>query len=355
MKIKKIIFICFLLLLYQNNLFSNSKKYLKNLIATYLTERDYDRALAVCSNYIKLYPDDCEGYKIKGMIYEAENIYLKALQSYIEGINKIKCKKLNYNAGLLLFKMGKYKKSLYFLFNLFNKNKFIGYSLDKYKIYKTIGKNFFFLNNYQSAIEYFEKCMQINFRDVEIYDFLKNAYENLNMINFSHSYFEIGNLLRDDNNIDSYTFYFDTAVIFLKYKIYSKSIDYFLKASKKYKNNYIYNLDIGLTYLLQKKYDDAIYHLRKCIEIYNKKFNIKKSIKRLLKLDRKCAKYHLILSAAYYLNGDTKKAKKEYLKVKKYNVAVYKIYTFDLITTPHSKFYKELPEMWEHRYKIKKK
>ncbi len=347
--IKRIIFTAIIVLLNYSIFASELKQRekLKNIIYTYIIEQNYEMAVESAKQYIEKFPKDCEGYRLLGFIYEKEQKINLAIATYTRFAKIDKCNLLNFYAGKLAFLDGKYKLAVLHLTKLVKNNK-VDAGINKLVFYKTLGESYFFLNDYISAVDNLRKCIKYNPYDVEVYDFISNAYANDGRKNYSNAYRQIKNLIIKNKRFKKNTFNFQVALIFLGNREYNDAIQYFKKIELEYNNDYKYNFDFGLAYLLNNDSDRAITYISKAIEIYSNKFSLKKIVLNLLKLNRQIAKYYIVLSVAYNLNGYKKAAKIAHEKVKKYSPGIYKKYTFEVIKNKHSKLYKELPDMWEY-------
>ncbi len=329
------------------------EKNLKKVVAKYLYRTDYKNAKKACIAFISKHPNRCFAYSLLGRVYEELGELEKAEQAYKNGIERNpRCYKLYFNLSKIYFTLGKYKMSLNYLLDLekYGKEAIKKADINLFDFYKLLGKNYFILKDYYGSIKYFEESLKYKWNEFEIYSFLQNAYNNISDKDFTQAYFELGNLVQKRKDLSKREHILYSGIIFLKHKKYQRALDKLIYLYDQYedeRDNIILNFDIGLGYLLLKNYYNALEYLERAVYLYKKKTKLKYFLIRLLRIESRGAKYHLVLSLAYYLNHEYEMAYQTHYEIKNYDIHIYKSFPYRSFAYKGSKIYKELPHMYE--------
>ncbi|MBN1899268.1 MAG: hypothetical protein JW827_10855 [Spirochaetes bacterium] len=332
------------------------KRNLERTVAEYLARDDFQNAAQSCLNYLDKFPDKCYPYILLGKVYEDSGDMIKAMDIYLQALDRNQyCYSIYYKLGKIYFSLGKYKLALKYLFDLekiYTESESetggdIIEPVNPYMINKSIGKNLFILNDYSHSITYFEKAITANPYDLEIYSFLQTAYDNLSDKDSSQAYSEMANLMRARKDLGLKKYKIVSGIIFLKYKKYKKALEQLNLVLEEDRNNIILNYNMGLLYLLTNNYPNALPFIQRTVDLYNKKTRVSRFFHRLFRIDSQGAKYHLVLSLAFYLNRETEQAKMVFQQIKRYDNHVFNSYSFKDFADKSSPIYRDLADMYE--------
>ena len=297
----------------------NINKYLQEA-DEYIKNKNYNDAFSLCSNIMNIDPNNTEAifkagyccYKLKkydiSMMYFVRASLLEKLD-----INRAVYK---YYIGRCYYYFDAFEEALEYFkeaYNLDNKNKhytlWIGITYSKkasdnntynnaliylsmslgskdYLVYGYIGYCHIKLGNYDKAIMYLEKSVNLKYDDYLSRYYLGNTYfliqaydKALEHLNESvklkndcfDSWFDLGILYQViDEDILSYECFEAARNIALNYDDIEKKLNCFIKLTDSQNREYLNSLYLGICYVKLESYENASYHLLESIKINNK-------------------------------------------------------------------------------------
>jgi len=210
--------------------------------------------------------------------------------------------------------------------------------------------SYYLLNKYSQAIKYFNKHLTINYRERDIYNYLSRVYAKKKDQLYEKAFREISNLLLKSSDLSDEDLSYKIGLIYLKNEKHKEARTNLLRIYESNSHDYKLNYNIGLCCIFLNDYDLAIQYLEKTVKYYNRRFSIVRMINKLLRTDKKGAKYYLALAMATYLKGgreNQNKAIQIFDKIANYDTSIYREYKNRLTGAKDSKLYQELLAAWE--------
>ncbi len=162
-----------------------------------------------------------------------------------------------YNKGVELFYETNFQKAIPYY------NKAIEINKDHYYAYDGLGDCYRMLTQYQKAIQYYNKAIEINKDHYYAYDGLGDCYRMLKQYQKAIQYY---NKAIEINKDDYYT-YNGLGDCYRMLDQYQKAIQYFNKAIEINKDDYRAYYGLGDCYRMLDQYQKAIQYFNKAIEI----------------------------------------------------------------------------------------
>jgi len=232
-------------------------KHLGNISKAYLKLSEYDQAINILNNALKIFKnyDKREYVNILSQIakayYQAEN-YEESIKYYNKTIER--AKGINYNSvlalsysnlGVIYYKQGKYSKTIDYYLKALKIDEGIGNKRWISSDLNQLGTVYTALDDNEKALKYYEKSLKIA-KELNLKKQMAAKYHNIANI-----------IIKDTNNVE-------------------KAKDYYEKAYEinvEFDNKYYQGLNLialGYIYKSQFKFEKALDHLNRALEVFEK-------------------------------------------------------------------------------------